>query len=75
MKKRKFAFALPLALAALILALGVSTGSARTQKQSAAFKAAWMYVGPHNDAGWSQAHDKGRLYVQKQLGSADHPGH
>src|SRR2546427_873208 len=70
MKKRKFAFALPLALAAaLILALGVSTGSARTQKKAAAFKAAWIYVGPHNDNGWSQAHDKGRLYVQKQLGS------
>jgi basic membrane protein A len=70
MKKRKFAFVLPLALAAaLILALGVSTGSARTQKQAAAFKAAWIYVGPHNDGGWSQAHDKGRLYVQRKLGS------
>src|SRR5213596_2516584 len=70
MKKRKFAFALPLALvAALILALGVSTGSARPQKRAAALKAAWIYVGPHNDNGWSQAHDKGRLYVQKQLGS------
>lgn len=71
MRKRKVALALPFALAAaLLLALGVSTGSARTQKQSAAFKAAWMYVGPHNDNGWSQAHDKGRLYVQKQLGSS-----
>jgi basic membrane protein A and related proteins len=71
MRKRKVALALPFALAAaLILALGVSTGSARTQKQSAALKAAWMYVGPHNDNGWSQAHDQGRLYVQKQLGSS-----
>jgi basic membrane protein A len=26
-------------------------------------------VGPHNDGGWSQAHDAGRLYVQKALGS------
>jgi len=70
MRKRKLGFALPLALAAaLILALGVSTGSARTQKKAAALKAAWMYVGPHNDNGWSQAHDKGRLYVQAQLGS------
>ena len=32
-------------------------------------KAAWIYVGPHNDGGWSQAHDNGRLYVQKMLGS------
>src|SRR5438094_1777926 len=70
MKKRKFTLALPFALAAaLILALGVSTGSARPQKKAAALKAAWMYVGPHNDNGWSQAHDKGRLYVQAQLGS------
>src|SRR3989442_1494327 len=70
MRKRKFRFALPLALAAaLILALGVSTGSARTQKKAAAFKAAWIYVGPHNDNGWSQANEQGRLYVQKQLGS------
>src|SRR6266498_1199621 len=70
MTKRRVALALPLALAgALVLALGVSTGSARTEQQAAAFKAAWIYVGPHNDGGWSQAHDKGRLFVQKQLGS------
>jgi basic membrane protein A len=70
MRKRKFAFALPLALVvALLLALGVSTGSAKTQKKAEALKAAWMYVGPHNDNGWSQAHDKGRLYVQQQLGA------
>jgi basic membrane protein A and related proteins len=67
MKRRRFVFVLPIAAAvALVLALGVSTGSA---KQQAAFKAAWIYVGPHNDGGWSQAHDKGRLYVQKQLGA------
>jgi basic membrane protein A len=67
MRRKTLALAVPVALvAALILALGVSTGSA---KQSAAFKAAWIYVGPHDDHGWSQAHDKGRLYVQNQLGS------
>jgi basic membrane protein A and related proteins len=67
MKRGRLALALPLVLAvALVLALGVSTGSA---KQQATFKAAWIYVGPHDDHGWSQAHDQGRLYVQKQLGS------
>jgi basic membrane protein A and related proteins len=67
MKKRRLALALPLVLAAaLVLALGVSTGSA---KQQAAYKVAWIYVGPHDDHGWSQAHDQGRAYVQKQLGS------
>jgi basic membrane protein A and related proteins len=53
-------------LAATALAVGTSTGSA---KSNATFKAAWIYVGPHNDGGWSQAHDDGRLYVQKMLGS------
>jgi basic membrane protein A len=52
-----------------VLALGATTGSAKTKKKAAAFKVAWIYVGPHNDAGWSQAHDQGRLYVQKALGS------
>src|SRR5919205_799959 len=51
------------------LALAAATGSARTERQSAKFKVAWIYVGPHNDHGWSQAHDAGRLYVQKKLGS------
>jgi basic membrane protein A len=51
------------------LVLGVSIGSAHPAKRTAAFKAGWIYVGPHNDNGWSQAHDQGRLYVQKQLGS------
>ena len=69
-RRRRFAFALPLVIVvALVLALGVSTGLARSHKQSDAFKAAWIYVGPHDDHGWSQAHDAGRLYVQKQLGS------
>ncbi len=63
------------ALAALLLSVGaaalvlVSSISARTSSQAAAFKAAWIYVGPHNDAGWSQAHDEGRMAVQKALGS------
>src|SRR5436309_15920380 len=52
-----------------MLALGVAAGSAKPNKSNAAFKVAWIYVGPHNDAGWSQAHDDGRKYVQKMLGS------
>jgi basic membrane protein A and related proteins len=67
--KRKLALgvvALVAAAAATVLALGTSAGSA---KPNAAFKAAWIYVGPHNDGGWSQAHDQGRLFVQKALGS------
>ncbi len=69
MERRKHALAALLfafAATALILIVGAGLGSARPQ---ATFKAAWIYVGPHNDGGWSQAHDAGRLYVQKALGS------
>jgi basic membrane protein A and related proteins len=61
-----------IALAALLLTIAtvaLVAATAGTAKQSAAFKVAWIYVGPHNDAGWSQAHDDGRLAVQKALGS------
>jgi basic membrane lipoprotein Med (substrate-binding protein (PBP1-ABC) superfamily) len=66
--RRKLALgAILFAIAAVAVALAVTaTGSA---KSSATFKAAWIYVGPHNDGGWSQAHDQGRLAVQKALGS------
>jgi basic membrane protein A and related proteins len=66
---RKLALVLLGVAGIAVLAVGVSAGSAKSTGTSAAFKAAWIYVGPHNDAGWSQAHDKGRLYVQKKLGS------
>ena len=69
MTKRKLALAaitLVIAATAAVLALGTSPGAA---KSNDAFKAAWIYVGPHNDGGWSQAHDQGRLFVQKSLGS------
>jgi basic membrane protein A len=72
MRKRKLAFAAlfsALVTTAVLLAVGATAGSARTDSTKAVFKVAWIYVGPHNDAGWSQAHDQGRLYVQKMLGS------
>ncbi|HMK96386.1 MAG TPA: BMP family ABC transporter substrate-binding protein [Acidimicrobiales bacterium] len=69
MKTRKFAFAKLLLSTGVIASL--LTGTVSVPAQAAVpFKAAWIYVGPHNDGGWSQAHDNGRLYVQKMLGSA-----
>jgi basic membrane protein A and related proteins len=68
--RRKHALAallLAFAATALVLIVGAGIGSAKTH--AGPFKAAWIYVGPHNDGGWSQAHDAGRLYVQKALGS------
>jgi basic membrane protein A len=69
--RRKLALgAILLTIAAVAVALAATaTGSAKSTRSAAAFKAAWIYVGPHNDGGWSQAHDQGRLYVQKKLGS------
>jgi basic membrane protein A and related proteins len=72
MRKGKLAFAALLAAlvaTAVLLAVGAAAGSASPKSAKAAFKVAWIYVGPHNDGGWSQAHDAGRLYVQKMLGS------
>ena len=65
MRKTRALFPMLLLVFAAVLALA-ATGTASKQ---AAFKAAWIYVGPHNDGGWSQAHDAGRLAVQKALGS------
>ena len=66
MRRKSALGALVLALAASGLVL-VAAGSAKPEQDT--FKAAWIYVGPHNDGGWSQAHDAGRLKVQKALGS------
>jgi basic membrane protein A len=61
-----------LALLAVVTAVGGTAGAVAAKpegRQAAAFKAAWIYVGPHNDGGWSQSHDAGRLAVQRALGS------
>ena len=67
MSRRMGVLALTLVTAAALSALTAATAGAR---QSAALKAAWIYVGPAADHGWSQAHNDGRLYVQKMLGSS-----
>jgi basic membrane protein A and related proteins len=59
--------ALALLLTTAVAMAGALTSSASSG--SAPYKVAWILVGPHNDGGWSQAHDAGRLYVQKMLGS------
>ena len=50
-------------------AVALVVAGAGSAKQTAAYKVAWIYPGPHNDAGWSQAHDAGRQFVQQSLGS------
>ena len=34
------------------------------------YNVAFVYVGPHDDGGWSQAHDVGRMYVQENVEDA-----
>src|SRR6201989_338243 len=67
MRARRIALA-AVAVATIAVALVVS-GVGSAKHSASPFKVAWIYVGPHNDGGWSQAHDDGRLYVQKMLGS------
>jgi basic membrane protein A len=38
--------------------------------ESGPLKAAWVYVGPINDGGWTTAHNKGREAVQAEFGDA-----
>jgi basic membrane protein A len=68
MKKQKLVLGALIACLVAAAALLASLAAAKPAKKEAAFKVAWIYPGPHNDGGWSQAHDAGRLYVQKMLG-------
>ena len=67
-------FRLAAAALSIVLAAGLAlaaTATAAPAKRAAdPVKAAWIYVGPHTDGGWSQAHDSGRLWVGKKLGAA-----
>ena len=65
MRRSKFGLVGVLAVVALAALVTVATGTARS---NATIKAAWIYVGPHNDGGWSQAHDAAGSAVQKALG-------
>jgi basic membrane protein A and related proteins len=68
MKRKRFALGALFACLVLAAAALAGLAAAKPAKKDAAFKVAWIYPGPHNDGGWSQAHDAGRLYVQKMLG-------
>lgn len=76
MKMRKLALGVVLLGALAFVAAGCGGGGGGTTQttaqkpaSTAPYKVAWIYVGPHNDGGWSQAHEEGRQYVQKTLGS------
>ena len=66
-RKKLVPVGLLLMVAATAIALVAAGGG--SAKSTGGFKVAWIYPGPHDDHGWSQAHEDGRLYVQKMLGS------
>jgi basic membrane protein A len=45
-------------------------GSDEPSDAAEPIKAAWVYIGPVNDGGWTQAHNDGREYVEEELGDA-----
>jgi len=54
----------------LITLIGVFAGCAPKEEapvEEETLKVAFVYVGPKNDGGWTQAHDEGRLYLEQQL--------
>src|SRR5690349_14048325 len=53
------------AAASATVFLAVTAGGAGAADK---LKACWVYVGPHNDGGYSEGHDKGRQMVDKELG-------
>ena len=60
-----------LAVAVLSVVALVSTACSKSNSGSSSggtIKAAWIYVGPTNDGGWTQAHDNGRKFVATELG-------
>ncbi len=67
MRSKRFAVIAAVAAVAL-LAAACSKSSNSGNSGGQAFKAAWIYVGSPSDAGWTQAHDQGRLAVKKALG-------
>jgi basic membrane protein A and related proteins len=46
-----------------------TTAAAAAAGSGEAVKAAWIYVGPTNDGGWTTAHDNGRKAVEAALGA------
>ena len=43
-------------------------GRIRRRAEPEPLKAAWVYVGPVGDAGWTFAHDQGRKAVEAEFG-------
>ena len=47
---------------------GGGSGSGSGGGSGGPLKAAWVYIGPTGDAGWTTRHDDGRKFVEQELG-------
>jgi basic membrane protein A len=56
-----------IALAALAVSLGLAAAAPASAQEP--LKIGFIYVGPVGDAGWTYAHDQGRLEMEKNLGA------
>lgn len=65
MRRKYVAGGLVLALVATGLVLAAAV-SAKPEQEP--YKVAFLYPAAHNDGGWAQAHEDGRLYLEKKLG-------
>ncbi|HLQ86561.1 MAG TPA: BMP family ABC transporter substrate-binding protein [Salinisphaeraceae bacterium] len=52
----------------LMLAAALALTFVTTAQAEDPVKACFIYVGSHNDGGYNEAHEDGRLYLQEQLG-------
>jgi basic membrane protein A len=64
---RKLKVLTVLLLAIFVSSVFVGCSSQQPSQTQQKIKVAFIYVGPHNDGGWSQAQDTGRLYLQSQM--------
>lgn len=62
-----FAVAIVLLVLPLVAACGPEPTVEPTAVTTEKLKVAFVYVGPIGDAGWTWAHDQGRLYLEEQL--------
>jgi len=73
---KRFVALVPMLVAAMAVATGCGTTSDSSSSASSGsgggsktIKAAWIYVGSADDAGWTAAHDAGRKYAASHLGA------
>lgn len=52
------------AILTLVMLVSIFVGVGQAEEK---IKVAFIYTGPHNDGGWSQGHDEGRIYLEEKL--------